>query len=78
MIKKLVCDRCGLEITEKEDIEIALEGKEAWTGAVRVRGGKPRGVLPCENYVRCAGEMESILDNGFLGRRWWARKLFGR
>ena len=78
MIKKLVCDRCGKEITEKEDIEIALEGKQAWAGAVRARGGKPRGVLPCENYVRCGGEMKPIFDNGLFWWRWWTRKLLGR
>ena len=57
-MKKLVCDRCGKELTEKEDIELALEGMEAWHIAVRARGAEPRGVFPCDNYVRCAGEME--------------------
>ena len=61
-MKKLVCDRCGLEITEKEDIAIALEGKEAWEAACRARGNKPRGVLPCENYMRCGGEIKLVLS----------------
>ncbi len=57
-MKKLVCDRCGKELTEKEEIELALEGSWAWHTAVRARGAEPRGVFPCENYVRCGGEME--------------------
>ena len=56
-MKKLVCDRCGKELTDKDDIELALEGTKAWQAAVRARGAEPRGVFPCENYVRCGGEM---------------------
>ena len=59
-MKKLICDRCGLELTEKEDIEIALEGKETWEIATRARGDEPRGILPCENYARCGGEMKLV------------------
>ncbi len=29
-MQKLICDRCGLELTDKEDINLALEGKWAW------------------------------------------------
>ena len=61
MKKKLVCDRCGLELKDKDDVDIALEGKEAWANSVRARGGKPRGVIPCKNYIRCGGEMQ-LLD----------------
>ena len=57
-MKKLVCDRCGLELKYKDDLDIALEGKEAWETTVRERGGKARGILPCKNYVRCRGEMQ--------------------
>ncbi len=57
-MQKLVCDRCGLELTEKEEVELALEGMEAWQTAVRARGAEPRGVFPCKNYIRCGGEME--------------------
>ncbi len=60
MKKKLVCDRCGAELTEKEDIELTLEGSEAWVTAVRARGGEPRGVYPCDNFIRCGGEMKLI------------------
>ena len=56
-MKKLVCDRCGKELTDKDDIELALGGMETWQAAVRARGAEPRGVFPCENYVRCGGEM---------------------
>ena len=57
-MKKLVCDRCGLELKDKDDVDIALEGKEAWEKGVRARGDKPRGIIPCKNYARCGGEMQ--------------------
>lgn len=56
-MKKLVCDKCGFELTEKEEIEVALEGQEAWEMAVRARGENPRGVYPCKYYIHCHGEM---------------------
>ena len=67
-MKKLVCDRCGKELTEKDDVELALEGVEAWQTAVRARGAEPRGILPCENYVRCGGEMMLFRDKGIFRR----------
>jgi len=57
MARKLVCDRCGLELKEKDDLDLAFEGKEAWEATVRARGDKPRGIIPCKNYIRCGGEM---------------------
>jgi hypothetical protein len=54
---KLVCDRCGCEVTEKEDVAAIEAGMDAWENAVRARGEEPRGVFPCKNYVRCHGEM---------------------
>ena len=59
-MKKLVCDRCGLELTDRGDIELALEGEEAWEAASRARGHKARGVLPCQNYIRCGGELIQV------------------
>ena len=56
-MRKLVCDRCGLELEDKDGIDLAIEGKWAWEAACRARGVKPRGILPCENYVRCGGEI---------------------
>ncbi len=56
-MKKLACDRCGLELADKDGIELAIEGKEAWEAACRARGVEPRGFLPCENYVCCGGEI---------------------
>ncbi len=58
MATKLVCDRCGKEITDREEVEQILEGAEAWQASVRARGGTPRGLFPCENYIRCGGEMQ--------------------
>ncbi len=60
--RKLVCDRCGLELTGKEEINLVLEGTEAWQMAVKARGAEPRGVFPCKNYIRCCGEMIFIYD----------------
>jgi len=54
---KLVCDRCGKEITDLDSIELVLDGMEAWRVSVRARGAEPRGVFLCENFVRCGGEM---------------------
>ena len=59
-MKKLVCDRCGLELTDIDDIELAIEGKEAWEAACRARGVEPRGILPCKNHVRCGGEIKVV------------------
>ena len=56
-MKILVCDRCGFELTEKDDINLAIEGSDSWKNAVRERGQEPRGVYPCKNYIRCQGEM---------------------
>jgi len=56
-MQKLVCDRCGLELTDRDDIELAIEGKWAWEAACRAHGVEPRGILPCKNYVRCGGEI---------------------
>jgi len=73
-MKKLVCDRCGLELTDKEGIDLAIEGRGAWEAACRARGVKPRGFLPCENYVRCGGEIVLVTSRRqrlmkFLSRR---------
>ncbi len=68
-MKKLVCDRCGRELTEKDDIDLAFEGKETWEAAARARGIEPRGVIPCENFVRCRGEMVLVNERKFFGGR---------
>ncbi len=69
-VRKLVCDRCGKEIIDDDDIELALEGAQAWQAAVRARGDEPRGLFPCENYMRCHGEMQLVEDkkSSRLGR----------
>ena len=74
-MKKLVCDRCGYELTEKNDVELALEGQWAWEAAVRARGGEPRGVYPCENYVRCGGEMMVVEDRKIMWWHWQTKRL---
>ena len=69
MAKKLRCDRCGLEITEKEELDLAYDGMAAWHAAARARGLKPRGILLCKNYLRCGGELVEVKEhNGLLGR----------
>jgi len=72
-VKKLRCDRCGLEITEKDDLEEAFDGMGAWHMAARARGMKPRGILPCKNYIRCGGEIVQV-----VWWREWQRRLLGR
>ena len=72
-MKKLVCDRCGLELTDKDDIYLALEGKWAWEAACRTHGIEPRGILPCKNYVRCGGEIKVVAS-----RRQWLMRLLGK
>lgn len=53
----LVCDRCGFQLDEREDILLALDGMEAWQEACRRRGEEPRGVFPCKYYFQCKGQM---------------------
>jgi len=71
-MKKLVCDRCGLELSDRWDILLALEGKRAWQAACRKRGVEPRGVLPCTNYMHCGGEIKPAAQNS---TPWWQRWL---
>ena len=73
MPKKLRCDRCGLELSDWEDIDLALEGRDAWHASVRAGGGEPRGVFPCKHYIRCRGEIVEV-----LGWRSRMKGLFGR
>ena len=74
-MKKLVCDRCGNELTEKDDVDLAFEGREAWAAAARARGTKPRGIIPCGNFIRCGGEMKVVIDNKFTRAYRWLSKL---
>jgi hypothetical protein len=57
MAKILVCDRCGFELTERDDINKVLEGSESWQTSVQARGLEARGVYPCKHFVHCQGEM---------------------
>ncbi len=66
-MKKLVCDKCGYEITEIEEVELALEGQEAWEASRRAEGCEPRGVFPCKYHLHCGGEMKLVKQH---------RKLF--
>ena len=77
-MKKLVCDRCGLELTEKEDMSLALEGQWAWEVAVRARGAEPRGIIPCENFMRCGGEMKLVRDSRVIRCFRWLTKALNR
>ncbi len=70
MAKILVCDRCGYELTDPADIDMAMEGESAWAKSARERGEEPRGIIPCKNYVRCHGEMIATEERkGLFGRR---------
>jgi len=59
-MKILVCDRCGFELSEKDEVNMALEGSNAWQTAAYERGEEPRGVYPCKHYIRCHGEMQIV------------------
>ena len=61
-MEKLVCDKCGFELTDVEEVDLALEGTEAWQDAQRRRGCEPRGVFPCKYYIRCQGEMQIVKE----------------
>lgn len=74
MAKKLRCDRCGLELADKDDIDVAFEGMVAWQTAARSRGIEPRGILPCKNYVRCGGEVVEVDEK----KQAWLSRFFGR
>ena len=73
MPKILCCDRCDFKLTFPEDVEFAYECSHTWHEAVRREGREPRGVFPCENYIRCGGEI--VEPPGLLAR---VKKLLGR
>ncbi len=66
--KKLICDRCGNEITDRDSIELILEGAEAWQLSVIDRDAMPRGLFPCKNYMQCEGEMQPPEKKGLFRR----------
>ena len=72
MAKKLVCDRCGLEITDRWDIYKILEGSIAWEETVRSHGSEPRGVFPCKNHVSCGGELRFVENSKVAS---WYRRI---
>jgi hypothetical protein len=59
-MKKLVCDRCGKEVSDPEAIDLIIVGMDAWQNSVKARGEEPRGIFPCEYYRNCGGEMVII------------------
>jgi hypothetical protein len=77
-MKKLVCDRCGRELSEPADIELVLAGMNAWQNSVRARGEEPRGIFPCEFYVRCGGEMIVMESRTGSGKPGLFKRLFKR
>ena len=77
-MKKLRCDRCGLELTEIDEIDVAYEGMMAWHASARARVIEPRGIIPCKHYIRCGGEIRVVAGNGFFWWRRWTARLFSR
>jgi len=75
-MKKLVCDRCGRELANPYDIEVALGGMEAWAARMRDSGSEARGIIPCEHYVRCEGEMIVVNDSITVRSYRRLKKLF--
>jgi len=72
-MKKLICDRCGRELTSPSDLELVLAGMNAWQNSVRARGEEPRGIFPCENYRICGGEM--IIVDADKGKEKFTSKI---
>ena len=62
-VKKLAYGRCDLKLTELEDRELALSGRETWEKTCRAHGAEPRGIIPCKNYIRCRGEIRPVVDD---------------
>lgn len=69
-MKKLVCDKCGLEVTGGYNIEKILEGTAAWQASRKAKGEESRGFFPCADYRNCAGELIDAKKQG--------KGLFGR
>jgi len=55
-MEKLVCDRCNLEYTDKESIEMAKQHENAWATMCRDTGIEPRGIIACPD-IQCTGEL---------------------
>lgn len=68
-MKKLVCDRCGAELKDEDDMELAFAGQESWEISCSSRGLEARGIIPCEHFVRCGGEMQLVTERRVV--RWW-------
>jgi len=77
-MKKLICDRCGLDIIGKDDIDLAIEGGIAWEMSAKAHGAEARGIIPCENFIRCGGEMQIVNDNMFTRSYRWLMKLLNK
>ena len=77
-MKRMICDRCGLEILDKDDQYLALEGQQAWEKAARARGGEARGIMPCKNYIRCGGEIVLVDDKKTTRRNSRLKKVLSQ
>ena len=55
-MKKLVCDRCGVEYIDEESITASETYQESWGALCRRDGVEPRGISPCPN-ITCDGEL---------------------
>ena len=56
-MEKLACDRCGIEYSDEESIEMAKQHEGAWESMCRQDGVEPRGVIACPN-ISCTGELQ--------------------
>jgi len=55
-VEKLVCDRCGIEYTDKESVDGAKQYREKWAELCREDGVEPRGLSACP-IITCVGEL---------------------
>ena len=60
-MERLACDRCDLEYTDEESINMAKSFSEFWEEQCRSDKVEPRGITPCPN-IGCHGEL--ILKDG--------------
>jgi len=55
-MEKLVCDRCGIEYTDKASIEYAKKAAAKWRAILKRDGIVARGIAPCPIWS-CKGEL---------------------
>ena len=66
-MKILVCDRCGFELSDRDDINQVIEGTEAWQTAAPRAGGRATGYLSVQALHPVPGP-DAVLWKSASGR----------